>query len=320
MNSFMKFLFFMVVLFGLNVQGIAQKFTEPVAFNDFIVKEQLECGTRNLKYMSEEVHNPDPQKVEAKRQEVIQQLKGSIAKIKNISYKGGEFFKEESLAAFETYLGVIENDYPILSEMQQKGIATMEEMEAYLDYQNVIDYKLTQAAAQMEDAQIDFANKQEMRIVEVDKGSRLSGIMEKMNAVNIYIRKVSLLQFTLQIAMNQVIDAINQGNAAEFETQRKALIAVTDKALQALATIGSYNNDSRLFMATREFAVYFGDLGKNQLPKLTKIVGNPNITQKELDTYNQLMPTINTKVSELGENYNKVLGEFTTKNFPIFKG
>jgi hypothetical protein len=187
------------LLTGLATTASAQTFTDPGAYNNFIVSEQRAMLKKNLRYISKSAHSDNEKKIDAKRQDLIKQTEASLNKVAKLpAFQDDKGFKEQTTEAFYRLLKVYSEDYKAVDMLAATRTATIENMEQYFKLQEIAEAKMQVVNDSVDAAQKRFAQRHKMTISEDAEGKRLANYMRQVSEVNSYQHKVYLAQFRIE--------------------------------------------------------------------------------------------------------------------------
>lgn len=297
----------------------AQNFSNPVEYNNFIVEEQSKVVARNLQYMSFSVHSNDYQAIEQRRLAVTQQLKKSIRRVSAMpSYEGDNKLKEGMLNALELYLEAFTIEFNEANLLKAKSEESYEAMEDYFEAQDKAEKKLKRAAEKVDKAQIAFAEKNDMQIRR--EGNASDGL-SVVSEVNEYSRKVFLAYFKTSKSNAGFYDAMGEQKAALMEKKRQELMKSTSESFLQLRGIGPFKGDKAYRDITVKLVGYFQAMAKKEYAELVRITEkDKNLTQADVDKYNQIIDKMNNKSAELVNQFNIEQNRLLQKHIPNLTG
>ncbi|WBO86154.1 LIC11966 family surface protein [Hymenobacter yonginensis] len=310
-----------ILLAAVSTTALGQAFTDPGAYNNAIVAEQLIMQKKNLRYISKAAHSENERKIEARRQDVVAQNKASLAKISHMpGYEGNTEFRDRAKAAFQQMLDVYAADYKQVNSLAASRTQSLEAMQRYFDAVEAAEQKLEVAGDSMEAAQKRFAARYKMTMSEDAEARKMSAVIRQVSEVNTYQHKVFLAFFRVEKANAKLTDGLNAQNAADFEAARVLLAAETDKALAELNAVPAFRGkDTQYRDATRDYAKFYLIWSANQFKKMTELIENKDkLTKVDVDTFNGYIKAYNAQNSKLMDAYNRAANNFQAAYIPVF--
>lgn len=306
---------------GLTTAARAQTFTDPGAYNNFIVGEQRAMLKKNLRYISTSAHSTNERKVSAKRQDLVKQTELSLQKLAKMpAYKDDKGFKEQTTEAFYQLLKVYSEDYKAVDLLAATRTATVENMEQYFRLQEIAEGKMQVVNDSVDAAQLRFAGRHGMTISEDPEGRRLAQYMRQVSEVNSYQHQVYLAQFRMEKASARLIDALNARDAAGFEQARQQLVTDAQTATAALQPIAPFRGkDARYRDAARNLVNYYAGFATTQAPQIQELLTRQDrFTKADADRMNGLVGGYNTSNTKLVNAYNQAGNAFQAAYIPVF--
>ncbi|SNR29250.1 LIC11966 family surface protein [Hymenobacter mucosus] len=309
------------LLAGLATTTSAQTFTDPGAYNNFIVSEQRAMLKKNLRYISKSAHSDNEKKIDAKRQDLIKQTELSLNKVAKMpAFQDDKGFKEQTTEALYQLLKVYSEDYKAVDMLAATRTATIENMEQYFKLQEVAEAKLQVVNDSVDAAQHRFARRHNMTISEDPEGKRLAAYMRQVSEVNAYQHKVYLAQFRIEKANARLTDALNSQNAAAFEQARLQLLEDTKTAATELAAIVPFRGkDAQYRDAARNLVKFYAGFAANQAAQMKELLERKDsFTKADADKFNGFITVYNTQNQKLATAYNQAGNNFQATYIPVF--
>ncbi|TGE13945.1 LIC11966 family surface protein [Hymenobacter elongatus] len=299
----------------------AQTFTDPGAYNNFIIGEQRAMLKKNLRYISKSAHSDNEKKIDAKRLELVKQTEVSLQKLARLpAFQDDKGFKDQTTEAFYQQLKVYSEDYKAVDMMAATRTASVENMEHYLHAQELAEAKLQAVNDSVNVAQARFAKRHKMTMGEDPEGKRLSAYMRQVSEVNTYQHQVFLAQFRTEKAIAMIADAMRLQNAAEFEVARVQLQADTKLALEQLAIVPAFRGkDAQYRDAARNLVKLYNSMCTDQFVKMQDLMERKDqLTKADVDSYNKCISFYNTQNQKAVEAYNRAGSTFMAAYVPVF--
>ncbi|TGD80240.1 LIC11966 family surface protein [Hymenobacter wooponensis] len=309
------------LLTGLATSVSAQTFTDPGAYNNFIVSEQRAMLKKNLRYISKSAHSDNEKKIDAKRQDLIKQTELSLNKVAKMpAFQDDKGFKEQTTEALYQLLKVYSEDYKAVDMLAATRTATVANMEQYFKLQEIAEAKLQVVNDSVDAAQKRFAQRHKMTISEDPEGKRLANYMRQVSEVNSYQHKVYLAQFRIEKANARLTDALNAQDAAAFEVARQQLVQDAQTAATELTSITPFRGkDAQYRDAARNLVKFYGAFATNQAAQMKELMERKDrLTKAEADKFNGFINTYNSQNQKLSTAYNQAGNNFQSTYIPVF--
>lgn len=317
---------FLTLFFLLQVasyQSFAQQFESPVAYLDFMNKQQEEILKDYMSYNFAMANNKSARKIENRRKELIQTLVGSKNRIAAMpAYNNDPALRDSLVSYMEKTLHVYNDDLGKVVDLEEVAEQSYDGMEAYFKAQDLANDKLHEANSFVNEQWKKFAKKNNINLV--DSESELGKRLEKASAVNKYQRELFLIKFKCSNQERYLIEAFNTKDINAIEQNKNNLAKYAEENLKKLTTVKSFDNDGSLIAVCKEMLLFYQSETKTQIPvMLDFIVKEDNFnkikkafeakkeserTQTDVDTYNKAVNDMNTSVQKYNAA-NKTLNE-----------
>lgn len=318
----MKKLLFASTLFLLSTIALAQDFNTPVAYLEYINKQESEISKNMWKYTKTIAHSKSARKIDATRKNLvktIQNAKNNISKIKD-GYKGDIVYRDQVVKYLSVSEIIINEEYSKIVDMQEVAEQSYDFMEAYIMTRDLVNKKMDDEHQILATGQKEFAKKYNITLTESD--SELSKKMKLSNEVFAYHTEFYLIFFKCNITDLMLSKAIEQKDIASIQQNASSLLAYAEEGLQKLNQKQPYKNDKVLIETTKksmelyqktatEYASavidFFMFNTKFEEAKTSLERKKPNErTKEEVDNYNVMVKEINKKIND----YNKINTKF----------
>jgi hypothetical protein len=318
----MKKLLFASTLFLLSTIALAQDFNTPVAYLEYINKQESEISKNMWKYTKTIAHSKSARKIDATRKNLvktIQNAKNNISKIKD-GYKGDIVYRDQVVKYLSVSEIIINEEYSKIVDMQEVAEQSYDFMEAYIMTRDLVNKKMDDEHQILAAGQKEFAKKYNITLTESD--SELSKKMKLSNEVFAYHTEFYLIFFKCNITDLMLSKAIEQKDIASIQQNASSLLAYAEEGLQKLNQKQPYKNDKVLIETTKksmelyqktatEYASavidFFMFNTKFEEAKTSLERKKPNErTKEEVDNYNVMVKEINKKIND----YNKINTKF----------
>ncbi|MBC8084082.1 MAG: hypothetical protein H7Z21_12800 [Hymenobacter sp.] len=309
-----------VLAAGLSFTSSAQIFTDPGAYNNYIVGEQRAMLKKNLRYISKSAHSDNEKKIDAKRLELIKQTEVSLNKVAKMpAFEDDKGFKNQATEAFYQLLKVYSEDYKAVDLLAGTRTATVENMEQYFRLQEIAEAKLQMVNDSVDAAQRRFARRHKMTISEDPEGKRLAAYMRQVSEVNSYQHKVYLAQFRVEKANARLTDALSSQDAPAFEQARLQLLEDTKAATAELTAVAPFRGkDAQYRDAARNLVKFYAGFAAAQAAQMTELLARKNsFTKAEADKFNGFINVYNTQNQKLATAFNQAGNNLQISYIPV---
>ncbi|UOQ71037.1 LIC11966 family surface protein [Hymenobacter cellulosilyticus] len=299
----------------------AQAYTDPGAYNNAIVAEQLIMQKKCLRYISKSAHSENERKIEARRQDVVAQNKLSLAKISHMpGFQGNTEFRDRAKAALQQTLNVYSIDYQKVNTLAASRTKSLDAMQRYFDALEAAENKLEVAGDSVQAAQQRFATRFKMTMSEDRETRKMNDVIRQVSEVNSYQHKVFLAYFRLERANAKLTDGLNAQDAKAFEAARQQMEVETEKALAELDAVPAFRGkDTQYRDAARDYAKFYIIWTGNQFKKMTELLEQKDrLTKTDADAFNGYITAFNKQNHKLVEAYNNAGNTFQAAYIPVF--
>ena len=294
--------------------------TDPGAYNNAIVAEQVGLIKKNLRYISKAAHSENDRKIENRRLEVVEQNKVALVKLQHMApFKGNDEFRLAAIKAFKTTLEVYSADYKKVNALASNRSESFEAMQRFFDAQETANKKLAVVDDSVDAAQQRFAKIHGFTFSATRESARLSAYAKAVNEVNHYQHEVFLPFFRLQKVTARLTDAMSAQDAAAFEAARVVVAAEAEKTVAELAALpGFRGKDVAYRNAARDFANMFVVLCANQFVQVAELMKNKDhLTKTDAQTINAHINTFNQQQQKYNDAYNRTASAFMDTYVPV---
>ncbi len=312
----------LIVLWVLTNPIMAQKnFAHPIDYNNYIVEEMNMIVMKNLEYISQSVHSDNFEAIEAKRKNVIRQIKGAHKRVNaQKAYDGGEQLKIESLAVLQTYQKVFEMELSEANMLKQTSQESYEAMERYFKAQDKAERNLGLASERFQRASMRYAKKHKIDNLkaEAEKDGMVENELKRISDVNEYTRKLFLAYFKVSKQNGIFFDAVNAQNKAGLEGKRKRVAMTASSTLDKLNTMEGFRGDTDFLEKTKALVLFYKNIAENGYRSIVKVVKKQqsDLTKEDVDGYNEAIEKSNIESPKLLNAFNEAQKRLLQKNIP----
>ena len=318
-SAFRKFILFLLLICACSACAIAQDFSNPGEYLDYIGKKNRELTVKYLSYLSASSHGKSARKIDKRRTEVVNSIFETRQYIQAMPpFKGDRSLRDSTVAYLKLLYIVFNEDYAKIVNMEEIAEQSYDAMEAYMLAQDKAQEKLQIASERQHRAQKKFAASNNITLVD-----DVSELEQKMKAADVLMKhydEVYLVFFRPYKQESYLMEAVNKKNIISIEQNLSSLRQFAEDGLEKLKTIKSPNGDASLIAACRNLLLFYKTevkdgtaftdyfLKEEEFAKIKKeFDSKPSSkrTQQDVDKFNKSVSDINAA----GAGYNKLNGE-----------
>jgi len=315
------------ILFLLMLIGgvcLAQSKNNPVEHMEFFSSRELELSKKYLDYMSQVAHGNRARKMEKRRQELIAEIRRSLAEANRLRpFNGDATLRDAYKVYWDILYKVFSEDYHKIVNMEEIAEQSYDHMEAYLLAQEKAGEVLGNAHDQIEPVYREFAAKNHVRIIE-GGDTKVARKMRQVSAVNAYYHDIFLIFFKSHKQEAYVLEALSRKDLNAIEQNRGTLLRYAEEGLQRIDTIRTFKGDGSLANACKKVLEFHKLEAEKDLPGLNDfLLKNDEFdkikkafdakpankrTQADIDMYNKAVNDLNSALN----SSNKILNTMNT--------
>lgn len=316
-----NFTVFFIVWMAATPIFAQQEFAHPIDYNNYIVEEMNLIVMKNLEYISQSVHSDNFEAIEAKRKNVIRQIKASHKRVHGQkAYEGGGQLKIESLAVLETYQKVFEMELSEANMLKQTSQESYEAMEKYFKAQDRAEKNLGLASERFQKASKRFAKKHKIDNLraEAEEGGMVENELKRISDVNEYTRKLFLAYFKVSKQNGIFFDAVNAQEKAGLEGKRRRVAMTASSVLDNLNTMKGFRGDTDFLEKTKALVLFYKNIANNGYKSIVKVVKKEqaDLVKEDIDGYNEAIEKSNRESPRLLNAFNEAQKHLLQKNIP----
>ena len=311
-----------MLLVSISVGSIARAQDDPGAYMTAISQAHVEMNQKYMAYMSAVAHGRRARKVEKLRQQALTSIMTSRDKTAMLPlFKGDNSLRKSSMDYISFCYNVFNEDYAKIVNMEEIAEQSIDQMEAFILLQEKTTEKIRQASDKMNTASKDFANKNNVKLVETS--SELSEMIEKANKLTHYVNRMYLPFFKCNFQQSKMVDFMNNNKVNDIEQARTALLKYANEGLGELDSLRSFEGDGSLVTVTRQLLQFYKKTAETTAPKMLDFFlkkdsfeklkksfeMKSNHSKEEVDAYNAGVRDINNASNQyntLNENTNQM--------------
>ncbi len=299
--------------------AVAQDFSNPAEYNDYIVDIQGKVLQMNVNYVMESVHNENFDDVERSRLRLIGMIEHAHGKVKAMpAFKGNSVFRDEAAGVFSIYLDAFNIEFKEANLLKEQRQESYEAMENFYNAQDKAEKKLEVASDKLMAAQEQFAKDHNMEIMMSKGHTGTQNMIQVINKVNGYTRVVFLAYFKVSKDDAAVLDAMEEKNSGKMESFRKKMLTSVDEGLSKLNALGEFEEDDEFRQSAIALLDFHKKMGNEAYPKLIEFINKKeeDLTQEDVDMYNGVIELLNSQPPLLLTKFNQLNMEFYKKHIP----
>ncbi len=309
------FLFFVKIL-------SAQNFTDAGEYLNFIITRENSVTEKMWDYVRTISHTRKEGRQEKKKQELIREVKKARAEIAAMpAFEGSTALRDSVVEHMDFYLKTLTGDLTELEKLEVASQKTFAAMLKFLKKQEQINNILEKKHDAVKKLTEAFAAAHNINLVESEENKKMNEKIKITNAVYDYYDKFYLAYFRLILAQSKLADIINNQQLEELDSQldtiKEAIVYAKDVNRRSAAYKGDYtlkNTISQMTSNTIEiqnnlFTVKkFWEVKSSLEAAKAKIESKPKnqLTQEEVDDYNNLVAQYNSLVPEYNKAVQKI--------------
>ncbi len=279
------------------------------------MREMAATVQKNFEYISFTVHSDEYDQLEAKRNEVIEEIVKAKERIHSMPpLDGSTLLRDESIEVLNEYQKTFELDYRSLIGLKKKSKDTYEAMEEYFAAQDHAEEKVNRATRQLRKVQRVFAEKHNMSVVDSKSDDELEAKMEKVVAVNNYWRSIFLEYFKVSRQYDKMWDVLEQQKASAIDRERLATLQVISGVLPGLRAKPDYNGDTDYRDQTIAIIEYYQSTASNQFARIVEVLNKAKLDQQDIDEVNAIINKCNSDHERLVYNWNLASQDLLRRN------
>jgi len=341
----MKHLTFLLIFVGASLFASAQTFETAGEYMNYISGFHKAVSEQMLSYVSASAHSKRESKSQKERNELIETIKNSRDKIRNMpAFEGDQSYRDAAVDFLDINYHVLKEDYEKIIDMEAIADQSFDKMEEYLNAQNAANAKMSDAMDVLVEKQKTFGAKYNINIVE-GKGE----VTQKLEIANEVIHYYNVVYLTFFKSYKQelyALEAVRAKDINSIEQNKNALIKTTTEGLSILDTLPSFKGDTKLKYACRQALIFYKKeaetdftdavdfyLKKEKFEKTKTAydaLKSSERTQENVNAYNDAVngynaaakkqnannAVSNTKRTEITNGWNKTGSDFMDKHIP----
>lgn len=304
--------------FGL-INAFAQEYKTAGEYMSAISEFHKDITTNTWDYVKSSAHSKNGKKIENKRKELLNTISNAeqgVAKLPG--YNGDVAYRDAVVSFLKLNYKVLNEDYGQILNMEEIAEQSYDLMEAYMLAKEKANEKLKKASTDLQFAQKNFAESNNISLVEGEK-SKVEEKLEKASEAMKYYNQVYLVFFKSYKEELYLLNALNAGNLNSLEQTRSSLTSFSDEGMAKLQKFGNFKADASLKEACKKVLNFYKQEAEKDVPVFTNFyLKKENFEKiqaafqkkKESDRSQEDVDKYNTAVEE----YNNATNEFNAAN------
>jgi hypothetical protein len=310
--------YFLAFFLVIGLQSLSAQNTQAALDYMGNVNEHLgDIKGETWRYLKAATQGKSARRVENKRQQLISELQDVESKInKTSAFKGDVSLRKEVLNYLGLTITVIKGDFDKILDMEEIAERSYNDMEAFLLAKDLANAKLDSAFEIFSKAQNEFAEKNNITLVEGEQSKRDEKIAKASEALK-YYNEIYLITFKATVQEAYVLNALNRNDLISLEQGTNALDFAAKEGLEKLQTAEKFGSDPKLILAAQQLLEFYRLEASRDFPKMVDFYlkkdkfdklatmmetkKQKDLTQEEIDAYNQAV-----------NDYNKMIPQFNT--------
>ena len=289
----------------------------PGDYNDFIVSEQTKFLKKQLRYIKTSVYSENKDRIDTRRQDVINQLDRSLYRLDQIdNYDKNSNFLDEFIALMETIRDVYDIKYEAAKDLSERRASSFEAMQDYFDSYDRMDKIVNDALIKAIKAQESFADQHKL-VLGVDD-EEFEEELEKTHKALEFSQDVYLLYFKVAKINAYFVDAFNAEDLPMMQRKQKELLAVTAEVSNKLKTMDSFEGSLAYASSTGKLVKFYQTMAKSKYTKIIKSFEEfesfDNMEQTDVNKLNNIIKQYNKQYEDLYDKFAKARKEMLKEN------
>lgn len=303
----------------------SQKFDNALSYMNFMSDQYRKVMEDMWDYTSASAHSKSARKIENRRKDLlntISKVQQSIAKMPD--FEGDKALRDTTVSYLALSYNVLNNDYAKIVDLEAIAEQSYDQMEAYINAQEMANEKLDLSSQRLDAEQMNFAQKHSIKIQE--NKDKLGNKLEKANKVFKYYNRVYLIFFRSFKQDYFLSEALQKHDVNSIEQNRNSLLKYATTGSKNLDTIKGFGGDNSLKVSLKQLLEFYKVETSVKIPILTnfylkketfektksEIEAKPEMTRTkaDVDQYNKALADYNKGVAD----YNRVTAELSQKH------
>jgi len=252
----MKHFLFALTLFLVSIAcSLAQSLSPAQSYLENISKQGQLISKKYMSYMSEAAHGNKLKKLEQKRKELLNTLRGVQSNAVRLKPFNGDTTLKKNYERYITIMNSVFNeDYGKIVNMEEIAEESYDQMEAYLLAQERAEEKLNEAYVQFDQAYDQFAANNNINLIQSE--DKMSRRLKKIGDANQYYHRKYLVFFKVYKQEAYLLDAISKKDVNGIEQNKSTLLKYAVEGLAKLDTAKPFQRDQSLIAAAKKYAQF----------------------------------------------------------------
>ncbi|MBN1187686.1 MAG: hypothetical protein JXB49_35755 [Bacteroidales bacterium] len=306
---FKSILFILIITLSVRLSN-AQTTPGSVEYMNTMVNTMDQLKGEIWQYLKAVTRGKGARTVENKRQALLGELKKSKSDIgKQGAFNYDDSLRQACIAYLDLSYTVLKEDFDKILDMEDIAEQSYDLMEAYLLAKEQANAKLDAAFKDLQNAHINFADKNNIKLVEAES-DKTSQKIKKANDALKYYNVAYLIFFKCYKQEFYALDAMQRGDVSGLEQNAKTLVTYADEGLKKLDTLQLFHSDGNLKIVAQTTLRFYKKEGENDLPVFVDYYIKKDNFEKVKQNFDA--KSKNSRTQEDVDQYNKAVNEFNT--------
>jgi hypothetical protein len=323
----------------------AQTTDNPVTYMSQIEKAEETVSKKYISYMSTVSHGKSAKAGDKRRTDLINTIYEAKTKVNDMpSFSNDKSLRDASVSYLKLMYDVFNEDYAKIVNMEEIAEQSYDMMEAYLMAEEKAGEKLQEAGQKRSEAAKTFAAAHNVNLVTTK--NEMSEKMEKIGKVSDYYHQVYLVFFKSSKQEGYLTEAVEKKDINGIEQNKNALLKYAEEGLAKLDTMHAFEADKTIVTSCKKALEFFKEeagakiavttdflLKNTDFERLKKAMdAKPakertkqdvetynkavNDINKAMGTYNQTNQYLNTRRTDVYNNWNSTVQTFFDTHMP----
>lgn len=291
-----------------SINSYPQTTNNAVEYMNSVFNPLLKAKDDTWQYLKAVTRGKGARKVEAKRQNLISELRSAKLEVQRVGkYKGDDQLKKAIVAYLDLSNVVLNEDFDKILNMEDIAEQSYDLMEAYLLAKEQAGKKLNDSFEEVKNAQKTFASANNITLI-AEKDDEISKKIEKANETLKYYNEVYLIFFKVYKQEAYVLDAMSRNDVNALEQNIGTLSLNSKEGLEKIAKLEGYRGDSQLKSGSQRIVNFYKKEADKDFPTITDFYIKKDNFEKVKKTFDAISPKKRTQQDI--DQYNKAVNEF----------
>lgn len=306
----------------------AQEFKNAGEYLDYVGNIEKPISKDMWKYTKTVAHSKSARRIDNVRKNLvktIQTAKSSLEKNTN-GFNGDLDFRNDVINYLAFSELTINNEYAKIVDLQEVAEQSYDFMEAYITTRELVNDKIKSEHEKLAESQKRFAEKYNIKLIELAEDSEVEKKMKLSNEVFKYQSSLYLIFFKCNYTTILLDNAVKTKDLAAIQQNANALQQYAEEGLAKIDSFEPVKSDKSLANETKKSMETYQQIATEYASKMINFFtfnskfediktslerkSAKDRTNEEIDNYNKMVKEVNTKINDFNkenENYVKTL-------------